>query len=139
MHSGPSGAFVGLQNSKTRGSRVTKLKSANTVAGARPLATSMWAAWTVVRTAQRDIAERRAIAKAWNDRYCYRVLFDDKAERLRGTAMYGLPPRGGNRWMCPDCNRIHAPTECSVWSGLQYPACCTTGAGDRLSHGVRVS
>ena len=99
----------------------------------------MWAAWKAARSAQRDIAERRAIAKAWNDRYCYRVLFDAKAERLTGTAMYGLLPRGGNRWMCPDCNRVHAPTECSVWSGLQYPACCTTGAGHRLSHGVRVS
>jgi hypothetical protein len=99
----------------------------------------MWAAWKAARAEQRDIAERRAIAKAWNDRYCYRVLFDEKAERLTGTAMCGLLPRGGNRWMCPDCNRIHAPTECSVWSGLQYPACCTTGAGNRLSHGVRVS
>lgn len=98
----------------------------------------MWAAWKAKRVAQRDIAERRAIAKAWNDRYCYRVQWDDKAERLTGTAMCGLLPRGGNRWMCPDCNRIHAPTECSVWSGLQYPACCTTSAGNRLSHGVRI-
>ena len=91
------------------------------------------------RAKKRDLAERQAVAKAFNDRYCYRVLYDDKAERLPGTAMYGLLPRGGNRWMCPDCNRIHAPTECSVFSGIQYPACCATGWGNRLSHGVRIS
>ena len=91
------------------------------------------------RAAAADQAERHAIAKAFNDRYCYRVLYDDKAERLTGSAMYGILPRGGNRWMCPDCNRIHAPTEFSVFSGLQYPACCTAGNGHRLDQGVRVS
>lgn len=90
------------------------------------------------RHRQLDAAERCATAKAFNDRYCYRLLYDPQAPRLPGTAMYGLLPRGGYRWMCPDCNHLHAPTECTVWSGLQYPACCTTGAGNRLSHGVRV-
>ncbi len=98
---------------------------------------TLWAAWKARRAALRDAAERRAIAKAWNDRYCYRVLLDPKAERLPGTGMGGFTARGGYRWMCPDCNRLHAPTECSVWSGLQYPACCTTGQGNRLSHGIR--
>lgn len=97
------------------------------------------ASWRAKRAARFDIEERRAVAKAWNDRYCYRVLHDDLADRLTGTAMYGLLPRGGNRWMCPDCNRIHAPIGCSVFDGLQYPACCATGAGNRLSHGIRVS
>ena len=99
----------------------------------------MRAVWRKGRADKRDVDDRAAIAKAFNDRYCYRVLYDTKAARLPGTAMYGLLPSGGNRWMCQDCNRIHAPTECSVFSGLQYPACCRTGEGNRLSHGVRIS
>ena len=96
-------------------------------------------AWYEKREKKRDSEERRAIAKAFNDRYCYRVLYEPDAPPLGGTAMCGLLPPGGNRWMCPDCNHIHAPVECSVFSGLQYPACCNTGYGNRLSHGVRVS
>ena len=99
----------------------------------------MLAAWRAAKTAKRDSAERAAIAKAFNDRYCYRVMYEPKAAHLSGTAVFGLMPRGGNRWMCPACNRIHAPTECSVWSGLQYPACCATCEGNRLSHGVGIS
>lgn len=99
---------------------------------------SIWSALKTARAARRDASERRAIAKLWNDRYCYRVQHEEKAERLTGTAVFGLLPKGGNRWMCPDCNRIHAPTECSVWSGLQYPACCTTPEGHRLGHNIRL-
>jgi hypothetical protein len=91
------------------------------------------------QAAARDADERRAIAKAFNDRYCYRVQYEKSAKQLDGTAMYGLLPRGGNRWMCPDCNRIHAPTECSVFSGLQYPACCTTALGHRLNCNIKVA
>jgi hypothetical protein len=83
------------------------------------------AAWRTARAAARDAAERS-------------VLHDPTAERLPGTAMYGVTPRGGNRWMCPECNHVHAPTECSVWSGLQYPACCNTVAGHRLSHSIKL-
>lgn len=85
--------------------------------------------------ARRDIDERRNIAKAFNNRYCYRVQYEKNAAHLVGTAM----PRGGNRWMCPDCNKIHSPVSCSVWTGLQYPACCSTCEGHRLGHGVRVA
>lgn len=94
--------------------------------------------WVDRRLEKADVLERRAIAKAFNDRYCYRVQYEADAPRLGGTAMYGLLPTGGNRWMCPECNRIHAPTECSVFSGLQYPACCHTGYGNRLSHRIRI-
>jgi hypothetical protein len=118
----PSGSLLGLGLSEWLG----VMRAAITAAKA-------------ARVAAADKAERHAVAKAFNDRYCYRVLYDAKAERLTGTAMYGMLPRGGNRWMCPDCNRIHAPTECSVFSGLQYPACCTAGRGHRLDQGVRVS
>ena len=100
------------------------------------LVSSMIVAMKTEMTNLRDRDERREIARAWNDRYCYRVQFDQTADRLGGTALSGVIPRGGNRWMCPDCNHIHAPTSCSAFSGLQYPACCTTPAGDRLGHGV---
>ena len=86
-----------------------------------------------------DLAERRAVAKVFNDRYCYRVQYEENAERLTGTAAYCILPRSGNRWMCPECNRIHAPTECSLFTGIQYPACCNTASGNRLNHGVRIS
>ena len=98
-----------------------------------------WSASRAQRKARRDATERVDIARAFNDRYCYRVLYDPKAVRMTGTAMCGLLPLGGYRWMCPNCNRIHAPTECSVCSGLQYPACCQFGAGNRLGLGIRVA
>lgn len=44
----------------------------------------------------------------------------------------------GHRWMCPECNKTHAPTEYSPFSGLQYPRCCGTGEGHRLNHGIKV-
>ena len=98
--------------------------------------------WSKLKSAideQRDADERLAIAKAFNNRYCYRVQYEHDAPRLGGTAMFGMPPRGGNRWMCPECNHIHAPTECSVWDGLHYPACCSTSSGSRLNCGIRTS
>ncbi len=98
-----------------------------------------WQAASEARRVARGAAERRALAKAFNNLYCYQVQYEPNADRLGGTALSGLLPPGGNRWMCPDCNRLHAPTECSVFSGLQYPACCTTGEGNRLTHGVRIS
>ncbi len=91
------------------------------------------------RAKEADAAERAAIAKAFNDRYCYREQFVANAERLPGTAIHGLLPRGGYRWMCPECNALQAPLECSVWSGLQYPECCSTFRGHRLSFGIRTS
>lgn len=42
------------------------------------------------RAAERDADERRAIAKAFNDRYCYRNLYNPKAPRLEGTAKGGI-------------------------------------------------
>ena len=86
---------------------------------------------------QRDAKERAAIAKAFNDRYTYRKEWVANKDRLPGTAMYGMNPRGGFAWMCPECNKIHHPTESSVFSGLQYPRCCNTGSGHRLDNGIR--
>lgn len=97
------------------------------------------ALWKSERAEQQEIAERTAIAKAFNDRYCYRIQHEANAPRLSGGAYNGPIPMGGNRWMCPECNLIHAPLECNMFSGLQYPRCCSTSEGNRLNHGIRVS
>lgn len=83
---------------------------------------------------RRDAAERAAIAKAFNDRYCYRREYVESHAFLPGNATC----LSGYRWMCPSCNQIHAPTECSVWVGLHYPPCCATPAGHRLHAQPRI-
>jgi len=90
-----------------------------------------------LRKERADVAEKARIAKAFNDRYAYRHQFVNGKERLEGTAMYGVTPPGGFAWMCPECNKIHHPTACSVFSGLQYPACCGHPHGDRLYSNIR--
>lgn len=88
------------------------------------------------RAAERDRQERVAIAMAFNDRYTYRREYIEGMDRLPGTAM-GMNPRGGFAWMCPECNRIHHPTESSVFDGLHYPMCCSTFAGNRLCNAIK--
>lgn len=87
--------------------------------------------------ARRDAAERASIAKVFNNRYTYRVQYAKDADHLTGSAMGGFLPRGGNAWMCPECNRIHHPTECSVWDGIHYPACCVHPEGNRLYANIK--
>lgn len=81
--------------------------------------------------------ERIAIAKAFNDRYTYRAQWTPDLPILPGT-FYGGPHRSGYAWMCPECNQIHHPTSDSLWTGLQYPACCSHGSGHRLDDRIRV-
>lgn len=88
------------------------------------------------RKAKRAATEKRAIAKAFNDRYTYLEEWVEKMPFLPGTS-YGGPHRSGYAWMCPDCNQIHHPQSDSVFSGLQYPPCCTHSAGHRLHHGIK--
>lgn len=88
--------------------------------------TAAWHHYLGLRAKRKATDEKRKIAQAFNDLYTYRELFDPSKRLL------------GYRWMCPECNKIHEPQECSVFSGLQYPACCGTGYGNRLTHGVRV-
>jgi hypothetical protein len=85
-----------------------------------------------------DRDEKKSIAQMFNDRYTYRKEWVPDMDRLPGSAMYGINPRTGYAWMCPECNKIHHPTESSVFSGLQYPRCCSTYEGNRLDHGIRV-
>ena len=87
---------------------------------------------------ERDQNERAAIAKAFNDRYCFLIEYAKGLPRLPGTAYgTGIAPHGGFAWMCPECNQVHHPHRCSVFSGLQYPACCSTPEGHRLNEGIR--
>lgn len=83
-----------------------------------------------------DASERAAIAKSFNDRYTYRKRLIQGMPTLPGS-FYGMPHQAGYAWMCPDCNRIHHPIADSVFSGLQYPACCTRSEGHRLYEGIR--
>ena len=96
-----------------------------------------WREWKKQRSKARDDAELRAIAKAFNNRYTYRKTYQSTGKTLPGKTYGELPISDGYRWMCPTCNTIHAPTEVSVWSGLQYPACCEHGAGHRLYSDIR--
>lgn len=46
---------------------------------------------------------------------------------------YDAPDSGEARWMCPLCNTVHKFTgEITVWTGLQFPACCVFPTGHRL-------
>ena len=83
-----------------------------------------------------DADERKAIAAAFNDRYCYRKEYTKDRGFLGGTH-YGMQARSGYAWMCPECNRIVYPLCNSVFSGLQYPACCNRPEGHRLNEGIR--
>jgi hypothetical protein len=89
--------------------------------------------------AKRDADERASIAKAFNDRYTYRVRLDDKSEKRATNGPWGLPLQLGFAWMCPQCNRVHEPTEWTLWTGLQYPACCSRPAGHRINERIRTS
>lgn len=86
-----------------------------------------------------DLQERKTIAQVFNNRYTYRMEYVPNMERLPGSGMYGMTPRGGYAWMCPECNKIYHPVENSVFSGMQYPACCHTPMGNRLYNDIRTS
>lgn len=72
------------------------------------------------------------LARIFNSWYVYGHEYKKGMPVLPGTALYGFNPRGGNAWMCPDCNSIHHPVESSMFSGLQYPSCCAYPQGHRL-------
>lgn len=88
--------------------------------------------------AERDIASKRIIAQVFNDRYTYLHHWIKDMPILPGS-FFGMPHQSGYAWMCPDCNRIHHPVHDSCFSGIQYPACCKTGAGHRLNLGIKTS
>jgi len=101
------------------------------------LVTTALRLWRKEESDRKDKAERATIARPFNNRYTFHKEWATGKDRLPGTAMYGILPRSGYAWMCPECNQIHHPTECSVMDGLHYPACCSTPAGNRLHYGIR--
>lgn len=78
--------------------------------------------WREVRTRNVEAREKAAIAKAFNDRYCYRHRY---------------PEVGDYSWMCPECNCVHATTGTDFLTGLQYEKCCSYPSGNRFGHGIR--
>jgi hypothetical protein len=81
-------------------------------------------AWSIIREnnkKQKDAHERSEIARLFNDRYTY-----VKPHKRGDNSVFS------HAWMCPSCNSIHYPVELSVFSGLQYPACCSHSIGHRL-------
>ena len=85
------------------------------------------------RLIEQDRKEKRLIARVFNERYCIADRHDrtDDSYVDGDLGFFGLRPKKGNRWMCPSCNRIHAPIRNSLWTGLQYPACCEFEEGSR--------
>lgn len=83
----------------------------------------------------KDLAERQAIAQAFNARYVAAERHDcsDDSPVKGDPGDCGIAIPQGNRWMCPTCNAVHAPLSNSVFSGLQYPACCVYATGPRTS------
>lgn len=78
-----------------------------------------------------------ALLKASRKAARIRRLLAEAARAFNDLHTYPRGIRGG-RWMCPECNHVHESGECSVWTGLQYPACCSRPAGHRLDEGIKV-
>ncbi len=97
---------------------------------------NLFTRWKARLAAEKDKAERELIAQVFNDRYTYRRVYVEGKGWLGGS-FYGCPHQAGYAWMCPECNQIHHPMEDSVFTGLQYPKCCSTPAGDRLRFDIK--
>jgi len=103
--------------------------------------------WAVIKEARKIVAaesvkkaeqaERKAVARAFNDRYTFRREWVKDMPNLPGTGLFGLKYRSGYAWMCPDCNKIHHPYEINGITGLQYPACCGMFAGYRCGADIK--
>jgi hypothetical protein len=92
---------------------------------------------TAERVKKAEQAERKAVARAFNDRYTFRREWIKGMPDLPGEGLFGLKCRSGYAWMCPDCNKIYHPYEINVFTGLQYPACCGTFKGCRYEAGIK--
>lgn len=75
---------------------------------------------------KRDIRERAAIAACFNERYVVATLYDPESKMILpgGTGWFGREVTDGYRWMCPNCNKIHAPVRMDSFTGPVYPPCC---------------
>jgi hypothetical protein len=87
--------------------------------------------------ARAENSEKEAIAKAFNDRYTYRVIYTEGRGAIPGRGDWGMKVSAGYAWMCPSCNNIYYPMSVNGITGLQYPNCCKTPAGHRLHNNIR--
>lgn len=88
---------------------------------------------------QRDKAERAAIAKAFNDRYTFRLPFRPTGERRRFTPGDGLDDWFPDQaWMCPSCNVVHMTLGRSWLTGMHFPKCCDHFEGHRHNDNIRM-
>jgi hypothetical protein len=89
------------------------------------------------RKAQMDeVRDKGVIAKLFNDRYTYSIKYP-----ATNTPDKWFPDTVQSRryaWMCPECNKVHAPSEYCGLTGLHCPACCGIPSGHRLYHGLKV-
>ena len=89
-------------------------------------------------SAKRLARNKRAIAKAFNNLYTYRFIYDETKPLLKRN-FFSDSISGGNAWMCPDCNHVHFPFEYCGIVGIQYPKCCKTPKGPRLEYGIKTN
>lgn len=65
----------------------------------------------------------------------------DVALAFNALWTYDAPTPRDARWMCPLCNSVHSFTgEITVFTGLQFPACCGFQEGHRQfkAHATRL-
>lgn len=78
-------------------------------------------AWELAKARNAERVRKKrffAVAAVFNKEHSYTAEPDDVMRQ---------------HWMCPTCNRIHKTTDSSMWTGLQFPACCEFRAGHRWS------
>lgn len=82
---------------------------------------------------RKDAEEKRKIAAAFNDRYCMATVYVKDEPKRDTDKEDGFDPfvKRGYRWMCPECNVIHAPLRYCGLGGLIYPRCCSSHEGRR--------
>jgi hypothetical protein len=80
---------------------------------------------SVFREAARLAAEKEQARKLTQAKY-------DAALAFNTIWTYDAPSPLESRWMCPLCNSVHKFTgEITVFTGLQFPACCNFPEGHR--------
>lgn len=88
------------------------------------------------RQARKEAKAIAHVAKVFNERYYSKNSYAREGTRfipkVTAGVEHGVPMNdGARRWMCPQCNKIHAPYAYSILVGLLYPPCCDRPAGDR--------
>ena len=97
-----------------------------------------WHLACVKNAERRDRSECKHVAKVFNARYAYNHQYVNTDGWLphtgAGSETSTSSCMDGFRWMCPSCNKIHKGLSWSVFSGIQYPACCDHADGHRIDY-----